>query len=629
MTEEQAPSLAPALILLPTPRGMESLPGTLRLDEPLTIVLPQAHAHELLGAARHLQELALSTHASHWPITASPAAAAQGEARVLLLVDASIGNRERYELRIAPEGITIRGASPAAVFYGLQTLGQLLRQSRDQLPCLMIQDHPDFPARGVMLDISRDKVPSMQTLLDLVDLLASWKINQLQLYMEHTFAYSRHREVWATASPLTAQELLELDAYCRDRFIELVPNQNSFGHMERWLNHPRYKPLAEAPDGAETPWNFRWPGPFSLCPTDPQSLELLAGLYDELLPNFTSRLFNVGCDETFDIGQGRSKAQCEGIGKHRVYLEFLRKLHGLVQDRGRRMMFWGDIILHQPELIAELPKDLIAMEWGYEAGHPFDREGALFAQANVPFYVCPGTSSWCSIAGRTDNCLANLKNAAANGRKHGAIGYLITDWGDYGHMQYLPISYLGFAAGAAYSWCLKTNANLPMAQALDTHAFLDDTGVMGLLVMDLGNVYRQLPLISNASGLFRILCKHKNKQDMADVTGAHLDAASAAIDAAMKPLAGAAMKPLAGASMRRPDAALVIDEMRNTAAVLRHACARGRWLLDPASVDPLTLGADILFIVGEHDRLWLARNRIGGLAESRAHLTKLLLEYAQ
>ena len=600
---------------------MESLPGTLGLDEPLTIVLPQTHVHELLGAARHLQEWVLSRLAAHWPITASPAAAVPGAGRVLLLVDSSMGNREGYELRVAPEGITIRGASPAGVFYGLQTLGQLLRQSRGQLPCLMIQDHPDFPARGVMLDISRDKVPSMQTLLDLVDLLASWKINQLQLYMEHTFAYSRHREVWATASPMTAGEVLELDAYCRDRFIELVPNQNSFGHMERWLNHPRYKPLAEAPDGSDTPWDSRWPGPFSLCPTDPKSLELLGGLYDELLPNFTSRLLNVGCDETFDIGQGRSKAQCEGVGKHRVYLDFLRKLHGLVEQRGRRMMFWGDIIIHQPELIAELPKNLIALEWGYEANHPFDRDGGLFAQASVPFYVCPGTSSWCSIAGRTDNCLANLKSAAVNGLKHGAIGYLITDWGDHGHMQYLPISYPGFAAGAAYSWCLETNADLPIAQALDTHAFLDTSGVMGQLVMDLGNVYRQLPLVGNASGLFRILCKLPGKPEMVDTTFDHLDAATAAIDAAIK--------PLTLATMHRPDAELIVDELRNTAAALHHACARGRWLLDPSNVNPLTLRADILSIIGEHDRLWLARNRIGGLAESRAKLTKLLLEYAQ
>jgi len=96
--------------------------------------------------------------------------------------------------------------------------------------------------------------------------------------------------------------------------VDLVPNQNSFGHMERWLKHPRYLPLAEAPDGAETPWGFRWQGPFSLCPTDPAAIDLLRDLYGQLLPNFTSKLFNAGLDETFDVGQGRSLEICADRG---------------------------------------------------------------------------------------------------------------------------------------------------------------------------------------------------------------------------------------------------------------------------------------------------------------------------
>ncbi len=112
---------------------------------------------------------------------------------------------------------------------------------------------------------------------------------------------------------------------------------------------------------------FRWKGPFSLCPTDPASVELLAGLYAELLPNFSSGLFNVGCDETFDIGQGRSKAECDQRGKMRVYLDFLNKVHSLVKSHGRKMMFWGDIIVHRPELIPELPVGAIAMSVGYDA----------------------------------------------------------------------------------------------------------------------------------------------------------------------------------------------------------------------------------------------------------------------
>jgi hexosaminidase len=93
-----------------------------------------------------------------------------------------------------------------------------------------------------MLDISRSKVPTLATLRDLAGRLASWKINQLQLYMEHTFPYTGHEDVWRDASPISPDEILSLDAYCRERHIELVPNQNTLGHFERWLRHGRYSP---------------------------------------------------------------------------------------------------------------------------------------------------------------------------------------------------------------------------------------------------------------------------------------------------------------------------------------------------------------------------------------------------
>src|SRR3989304_4735960 len=116
-----------------------------------------------------------------------------------------------------------------------------------------IADWPDFTHRGVLLDVSRDKVPTMETLFDLVDLLASWKINQVQLYMEHTFAYRGHEVVWQHASPLTGDEIEALDTFCGNRYVGLVPNQNSLGHMHRWLIHEPYRRLAECPEGLVHP----------------------------------------------------------------------------------------------------------------------------------------------------------------------------------------------------------------------------------------------------------------------------------------------------------------------------------------------------------------------------------------
>lgn len=156
-----------------------------------------------------------------------------------------------YQLEIGNDGITIRSAGQPGIWYGVCTLIQIISQAGRRLPLLSINDSPDFERRGVMLDISRDKVPTMDTLYALIDRLASWKINEVQLYMEHTFAYRGHETVWAKASPLTGQEIMELDQFCQQRYIDLVPNQNSFGHMHRWLRHDRYRPLAEVPEGLD------------------------------------------------------------------------------------------------------------------------------------------------------------------------------------------------------------------------------------------------------------------------------------------------------------------------------------------------------------------------------------------
>ena len=173
-----------------------------------------------------------------------------------------------------------------------------------ELPELELEDAPDFRERGVMLDVSRDKVPALRTLRMLIDRLARWKVNQLQLYMEHTFAYRDHQVVWADADPMTAEEVRAIDAFCRERHLELVPNQNCLGHMERWLRHDRYRPLAIAPDGF-IDIRGRHHEPTTVQPAAPASLALFDSLLQELLPNFTSRRFNVGLDEPWELTADR------------------------------------------------------------------------------------------------------------------------------------------------------------------------------------------------------------------------------------------------------------------------------------------------------------------------------------
>ena len=423
---------------------------------------------------------------------------------------------EGYLLTIDRSGVRIEFRETAGLRAAMATFRQLARQYGNRLPCLKIRDWPDFSRRGVMLDISRGRVPKLETLLRLASRLADFKINELQLYTEHTFAYARYPSVWQSWGALTGEEIRQLDAHCHQLGIDLVPNQNSFGHLRYFLEHPRLKRLAEVRRPYPDPSGEFIRRPTTLAPAHPGTLPFLRGLYDELLPNFSSRFFNVGCDETWDLGRGQSKSLCAARGHGRVYLDFLKKIHREVAARGKTMMFWGDIILKYPKLVPEMAgwnrqlanqfsgespeknspepvsPNLVALNWGYEADHPFDREAALFARARIPFYVCPGTSSWQTLIGRHDNALANLRAAARAGRKHGALGYLITDWGDGGHPQPLAVSYPVYLAGAALSWCARTFDESKLAPVLNRDVYNDPTGHAAEAALALGRAHRKL-----------------------------------------------------------------------------------------------------------------------------------------
>lgn len=606
--------------LLPPPQHLSLEAGTFEVRRRGTIHLGGKEPAGLWFTASQLQSRLVEVSCQPWPIRAGIEMAA-----VSLLVDPALpGGAEAYRLDTSPEVIEIRGGGPAGVFYGCQTLAQLLRQYGTWLPCLRIEDAPDFPVRGFLLDISRDRVPTMATLLALIDRLAEWKINHVQLYTEHTFAYAGHEVVWQHASPLTGAEILQLDAYCRERFIDLVPNQASFGHMERWLKHPPYRLLAESPNGWTFLDNFM-PDPFTLNPLHPGSLELVAGLYRDLLPHFRSQLFNVNGDETFDLGQGASQTAIQERGKAAVYFEFLAKLHHLVQQADRQMLYWADFYWEHPLTLGSHPPGAIALEWGYEADHDFENHTGRLAAAGVPYYVCPGTSAWNSLLGRTQNTMTNILSAAESGRRNGAIGLLTTDWGDNGSLAYLPISYLGMAYGAAAAWSLAGARPMPLADTLSLHAFNDPSGETGRIACDLGNAYCASNLQGHNSAVpFWFLVKNK-------VNGgwSKREIEAAQFHHSLEYVSGVAAR-WSQARLSGPEAGLIQDEFSNNTAMWQHACRCALAVIEEkAGRQPKwpALAEELQTIVTEHHRLWLARHRPGGLADSAARLGSRLPYY--
>lgn len=615
------------ITLLPVPQQLMLTGGVWEIPDNGTIALHARYNADLFFTACQLQKELVREENNTWDIVSTT------EATIVLRNAVSGIAQQGYHLTITSNGILIEANDAAGVFYGVMTLKQLIQTHGRVLPNLRIEDHPDFAVRGVMLDISRDNVPTMETLFELIDTFACWKINQLQLYTEHTFAYRLHRKVWENASPITAEEALILDAYCRERFIDFVPNQNSFGHMNRWFEHAEYLPLAESEPGTFKSWYFPMQTPMCLAPAVGETLDFLKLLYDELLPNFTSQQFNVNCDETFDLGMGKSKALVESQGKGRVYLDYLLKIYNLVSGYGRTMQYWGDIITQYPELVPELPKDAIALDWGYDVGYRYPETTRMFADSGVPYYVCPGTSAWWSILGRSDNCIGNIREAAEYGLKNGAVGLLNTDWGDTaGYRHFLPNSYLGFVCGAMYSWALEANRDVNIVSLLNTFVFHDTTGEMGRIAYDLGNAYKHTGILSrDGSLLYSLYPRPLSELRVGLISGLRKpEYADILLDD--EKLSGnlrethtyieSVMSRLGNTRMQRHDAELIGREYRLMANFALHGAKRGLIQLGESSITRETLHEEHRALLDEYPALWLARSRSGGLNDTMNRLEK-------
>jgi hypothetical protein len=406
-----------------------------------------------------------------------------GPADVRIYRDKKIENEEAYRLIIAQDGIEIFAESDAGAYYALQTLRDLVSIYGDVLPACIIEDKPDFRRRGIYHDCSRGKVPRLNTLKELVERLAHWKINELELYVENVFTFKLHPDIGKGFSPFTPEEILSLQDYCRLHHIKLVGSLASFGHFEKILSLPQYSNLGEIP-------GFRnFPGGTTLCPIDPRSIKLIIELYSEFVPLFEAEDFNVCCDETWELGKGRSKKRASRIGVGSIYLEFLLKIHRLCEKYGKRMNAWADMVLKYPDLLSKLPRDMVLLNWEYESNGVNITRTKEIADSGTRLMVCPGTSSWLTHGSRLSNSMGNVKNFAIQGRRYNAEGLLNTDWGDQGHRNFLGVSLHSFAHGAAHSWHGKAVDEKRFTENFCYHVFSQRTNRMAELLKLLGNTY--------------------------------------------------------------------------------------------------------------------------------------------
>jgi hexosaminidase len=437
--------------LLPAPTRLVPAPGVFDIDAATSITIGADASDDTLFAARLVQAAVRDATGLEVPLR-KERTPGSGVNRIAMLLrgrdDASgfvsegleSASAESYQLAIAPGHVWMVAPSEAGLFYAAQTLRQLLRTRGRRLPGLAIDDRPALPNRGLMLDISRGRVPTLETVYILVDTLAAYKYNQLQLYTEHTFQFPSHPLIGQAAGSLSADDILRLDQYCRARHVELVPNLQSFGHLRTMLSLPEYAHLDEV--------GWRW----SIAPAHEETYQLFEQLYADLLPAFTSRRFNIDCDETWDLARGQSRGLAQQLGGTQwVYLRHILRLRELAGQHSRRIMLWADIVNEHPDVLPQLPEDVVLLDWHYESAEDYPTTAAL-GKSGREFWVCPGTSSWNTLFPRLDNALGNIRNFTRDGIANGARGMLLTDWGDYGHYQSPSVSWYPYIFGAATAW---------------------------------------------------------------------------------------------------------------------------------------------------------------------------------
>jgi hypothetical protein len=439
------------LQIIPAPKSVETGLGAFLIDRRTRVVLADdKSADDRLAVQDFVDDLKVSAGLSlgigrgrsHAIVVGELDAPAIAEfvRRNSLTVPGDLSG-EGYALWATSDLVVVAGKTETGTFYGLQTLKQLVRGegAKTFIPAVKIVDWPTMRWRAVSDDISRGPVPTVDYIKKQIRTEAYFKLNMHSFYMEHTFASESHPLIGPEGGSLTAADIKELVAYARKYHVELVPEQQTFGHLHKALRLEKYADLAETPYGDV------------LSPQQPATYELIADWYKELNELFPGKFFHIGEDETFELGQGQSREQAQTKGVGAVYFEHLNRVRDLLNPYNRKLMFWGDIALNHPDLISQIPKDMIVMNWQYDARDNFWSSIKPFQEAGLQQLVCPGAQTWNQIFPNTEAAAKNIINFVRDGQKAGAIGMMNTTWDDDGEALF-DMAWYPIALGAAASW---------------------------------------------------------------------------------------------------------------------------------------------------------------------------------
>jgi hypothetical protein len=463
-----AGELPPPFMVLPQPRQVELLNG--QGLEPGSL-----QRIELKGGARlpvlgkHLSQLTIVQSATRGTLT--------------LFLDTtlvSLPSKEGYVMTVSGNRVEIVSSGAAGLFYGCQTLEQLLEDVGDYqqpVPSCRITDYPAISYRAVHFDV-KHHLDHMHYYYESIDRLARYKINAVIFEFEDKLRYQRQPLVAAPQS-ISIDEMAALTKYARERFIEITPLVQGLGHATYILKHRQYAGLRELP------WN-RW----AFCPLHEGTYQVLFDLYrDAIEATPGSKYLHIGGDEIGNIGLcPRCKSTADKEGTLGLSLYWLKRVCEFAQENGRIPVFWDDMPLKEAgvyettyndditaddaaarwengipvldRMLANFPENCVYMRWNYSMAR---QPGNILA---LDWYQSRKLNTMVATATNTEGGMLFQEDDRHSGMSSSGIitirsflqlaaekhinGMLCTAWDDKSpHMENY---WRGFIAAAEFSW---------------------------------------------------------------------------------------------------------------------------------------------------------------------------------
>ncbi len=352
-----------------------------------------------------------------------------------------------YILKVDEQGVVIAAKSSKGLFYGIQTYLQLEQQDCNKE--LEITDWPDNDIRGFHLE-TRFGIPKFERILEIIDELCRYKFNTILMELEDKFPYEEVEGI-TSENALNKNQLKKIIRYANDRFIEIIPLQQTLGHVEYILKNDGYYALREVRDNRanpEFPFSLNVIGSLSFndidefCPSNEEAYRLIEKMCREMAEKYpSSKYIHVGCDEAWNLlhcETCRKKYGKEGFNK--IFLEHTNRMAGFITSLNKVPVIWDDMLRgFSKEDFELLDKNIVIMCWLYYDGD-YEKGAALIKKYRESGFKVIGASSAKCCEGMSSDYLdmpnmkdrlINIKDWSRLSAELDLMGVITTVWSNY------------------------------------------------------------------------------------------------------------------------------------------------------------------------------------------------------